>query len=143
MAVDPAVGPVGTKFVFTANLGTPLILRLFHDGMLARQVLLNGNGWVSYTFASQPGDEGSWVATAVAREAPECGGTASFAVLPPHAMSTPSAPNAVPVAPETRGDDRSASLPLIILAVMVVVVLVGFAYLVLRGGRSTRREGGR
>lgn len=141
-AVDPAVGPVGTEFVFTTNLGAPSTLRLFHDGQPVRTVPLDGDGDVSYTFVSQPGDEGSWVATAEVRAATFCRSEAMFTVLPPDAGSVPSSPSASPSSSGSGSDSVSALSP-VTLAAMAVVALVVLTYWAILRRRGSHRGGGR
>jgi hypothetical protein len=140
-AVDPVVGPVGTEFVFTTNVGAPSTLRLFHDGQPIRVVPLDGVGDVSYTFVSQLGDEGSWAATAEVRSATFCGSEATFTVLPPDAASVPSSPTASPGSSGSGSGSVStpSSVALAAMAVVALVVLTYWAILRRRG--SHRKEG--
>ncbi len=141
-AVDPAVGPVGTEFVFTTNLGDPSTLRLFHNGQPARAVPLDGDGDVSYTFVSEPGDEGSWAATAEVRSATFCRSEATFTVLPPDAGSVPSSPTASPNS-SGRGSNSVSTPPPVALAAMAVVALVVLTYWAILRRRGPHRKGGR
>jgi hypothetical protein len=136
-AVNPAVGPVGTEFVFTTNLGAPSTLRLFHDGQPARVVPLDGDGDVRYTFVSEPGDEGSWVATAEVRAATFCRSEAMFKVLPSE-VGAVEGPSSSPTSSPTDSDNPSM-LPWVVLAATVVVAFVGLAWWAVLLRRRSRR----
>ena len=125
--VDPESGPPGTAFVFRTNVGASSDLTLTKNGEVVGVVPLNGSGDVSFTYTSQPGDEGEWVATALVRSAPDCGAEARFTVtgLASPALGGTAASPILPAAPNpTTAQGPSLGVETVLAALFLLAALV-------------------